>query len=256
MNFVQRFWHLIKTGELQTVAGALSFATMLSFIPFIAVTLATIKYIDGISVIYPKAEALVLSYFQDPTGTQGAKILAKFFKRIQTANLGTWGFIGLVISSGMLVTNMERGIHIVWQLKTRRSLFHRITLSALIMILFPVVLAVYAGISSVKELATPMGPGQIQVYHALATSMIITFLYKILPNTKVNMAAALLGGFCTTIGLVLLYRSFKWITQSLFVFGKMYGSFAAIPTLLFWIFFTWMIILLGSMITASFHKNR
>lgn len=255
MIFLKRFWQLLKSGELQTIAGALSFATILSFIPFLAVALATIKYLDGFSVIYPKAEALVLSYFQDPTGVEGTKILAKFFKRIQTAQLGGWGFIGLILSSTMLVNNMEHGIHSIWQLKERRSLISRLSLSIFMMVLFPVVLAVSAGASSLKILNNPESVLSIQHLNFAITLSMLTLIYKILPNTKVNFFSAILGALFTCFGLVLLYRSFKYITQSIFVLGKLYGSFAAVPTLLLWILFTWIVVLLGIVITASLQKS-
>jgi membrane protein len=255
MHFFKRLWHLFKSGEIQTIAGALSFATLLSFIPFLAVTLATIKYFDGLSVLYPKAEALVLAYFQDPTGVDGAQILAKFFRRIQMAKFGGWGIVGLILSSAMMVNNMERGIHMIWQLKSRRSLLSRLSLSALIMVLFPVALAVYAGIASLKsntDLWLMVSPQHLNFF---ITVLILTTIYKILPNIRVPLVPALVGGFFTTIGLIVLYGSFKSITKSIFVLGKMYGSFAAFPTLLLWIFLTWMVILLGSVVTASLTKN-
>ncbi len=255
MKFLRHFWDLLKSGELQTVAGALSFATILSIIPFLAVALATIKYLDGFSVIYPKAEALVLSYFQDPTGVEGVKILAKFFKRLQTAKLGGWGFVGLIFSSTMLVNNMERGIHIIWQLKSRRSLISRLSLSVLLMVFFPVALAVYAGISSLKGVAGVESVVSLQHLNFLITVMVLTLMYKVLPNVKVGLGAALIGALVTTFGLIALYGSFKFITQSIFVLGKLYGSFAAIPTLLLWILFTWIVVLLGSVVTASLQKG-
>lgn len=254
MKPLRRFWELVASGELQLVAGALSFSTMLSVIPFLAVALATIQYVGGFETIYPKVEALVLQYFQGPTGKEGAVIVAKFFHRIQTGRLGGWGAVGLVLASTFLMNDMERGLHRIWNLPSRRPVHQRVFFYWLSLFLFPAGLAVYVAISSLKFFSHGSGLVSLVVMNYLVTFFTLFFVYKIVPHTKVSVPAAALGAVTSTVGLVVLYRSFKWISQSFFVWGKMYGSFAALPALLIWVLLTWYVVLIGAAITASFRK--
>lgn len=241
----------MTTGDLQIVAGALSFSTILSFIPFIAVTLAAIKYFNGFDSLYLKVEAIILQYFQDPTGKEGVEIIAKFFKRVQISKLGTWGFVGLVFSATLLVNDMERGFHKIWSLPQRRPFHRRLLIAWIFMILFPLALAIYVAITSLKAVSGDQSLVSITVINVLLTISGLTVIYKVLPNTKVANFSALSGALISTAGLFLLYRSFRWLSHSFLMLGKMYGSFAAMPALLLWILLTWIIVLLGAVIASS-----
>jgi len=255
MKPLRRFWDLVVSGELQLVAGALSFSTLLSVIPFFAVALATIQYVGGFETIYPKVESLVLQYFQGPTGKEGTLIVAKFFRRIQTGRLGGWGAFGLILASTFLMNDMERGLHRIWNMADqRRPLHKRVFFYWLALILFPAVLAVYVAFTSLKFFANGSGQVSVMIMNYLVTFFTLFFVYKMVPNTKVSSLAAMLGALSGTVGLVFLYRSFKWISQGFFVWGKMYGSFAALPALLIWVLLTWYVVLIGAAITASFRK--
>jgi membrane protein len=254
MKPVRRFWELVASGELQLVAGALSFSTMLSVIPFLAVALATIQYVGGFEAIYPKIEALVLEYFQGPTGKEGALIIAKFFRRIQTGRMGGWGAFGLILASTFLMNDMERGLHRIWNLADRRPMHHRVILYWMFLILFPASLAVYAAITSLKIFSGNAALLSVSVMNHLVAFFALFFIYKVVPNTKVSTPAAFLGALSSTVGLAFLFRTFKWLSQSFFSWGKMYGSFAALPALLIWVLLTWYVVLIGAAITASFRK--
>jgi membrane protein len=254
MKPLRRFWDLVASGELQLVAGALSFSTLLSVIPFLAVTLATIQYVGGFETIYPKVESLVLQYFQGPTGKEGTLIVAKFFRRIQTGRLGGWGALGLILASTFLINDMERGLHRIWNLSERRPIHQRLFFYWLFLILFPAGLAIYVAITSLKIFSGSSGVISVTTMNYLVTLFTLFFVYKVVPNTKVYWLSAFLGALSGTVGLIFLYRSFKWLSQSFFVWGKMYGSFAALPALLIWVLLTWYVVLVGAAVTASFRK--
>jgi membrane protein len=254
MKPLQRFWDLVVSGEIQVVAGALAFSTILSLIPFMAVSLATLQYIGGLEAIYPKVEALALQYFQGPTGAEGTQIIRKVFKRIHAGKMGGWGAIALVLASTFLINDMERGLHRIWNLPTRRPVHKRIFLYWLFMILFPAALAIYVAISSLKVFEGTSSAFATRSLNNTLLFLTLYFLYKVVPNTKVSIGAALVGAITGTLGLIVLFASFKWISQSFFAWGKLYGSFAAIPTLLIWVLLTWYMVLVGAAVSASFRR--
>jgi membrane protein len=252
---LRRFWDLVKSGELQLVAGALSFSTILSVIPFLAVALAMIQYMGGFEAIYPKVEAVILQYFQGPTGKEGSQIVAKLFRRVQTSRMGGWGAFGLILASTVLLNDMERGIHRIWNMADRRRpVYQRFFFYCLFLVLFPVGLAMYVALSSLSIFSGTSAMVSVIWMNWFVTFLSLFLVYKMVPNIKVDFSAAALGAISGTAGLVVLYRSFKWISQSFFGWGKMYGSFAAVPALLIWVLLTWYVILIGAAVTASFRK--
>jgi membrane protein len=254
MKPLRRFWDLFISGEIQLVAGALSFSTLLSLVPFMAVSLATLQYVGGLEAIYPKVEAIALQYFQGATGSEGTQVIHRVFRRVQTGRMGGWGAVALVLASVFLVNDMEKGLHRVWNLPTRRPLHQRIILYWIFMILFPTVLACYAALSSTKFYASLTAVVPANNLSILILFLTLYLVYKVVPNTRVSIGAAFVGALIGTVGLTALFTSFKWLTQSFFTLGKLYGSFAAIPTLLVWILLTWYMVLVGAAISASFRK--
>ena len=153
MKPLRRLWELFSSGELQLVAGSLAFSTVLSLIPFMAVSLAALQYVGGLEAIYPKVEQAALQYFEGPTGAEGVKVIQKVFRRIQGGKMGGWGAVALVLASIFLIHDMERGIQRIWNITDRRPVYQRIFLAWLALILFPAGLAVYVAVNSIKIFA-------------------------------------------------------------------------------------------------------
>lgn len=254
MKPFRRFWDLVISGELQLVAAALSFSTLLSLIPFMAVSLATIQYVGGTETFYPKLEAAALEYFEGPTGTEGVKVIRRALHRIQAGRMGAWGAVALVLASIFLVNDMERGLHRVWNLPNRRPVYQRIFFYWVALLFFPAGLAIYVALSSVRISDGSSQMMSLAVLNPIILFMTLYYIFKVVPNTKVSIGAAFLGSCFATAGLSMLYKCFKWLSHSFFSWGKLYGSFAAIPGLLIWILLTWYVILIGAAITASFRK--
>lgn len=251
----QRFWNLVVTGELQLVAGALSFSTLLSLIPFLAVSMATIQFVSGFETLYPKVESFVLQYFQGPTGEEGIRIVQRVFKRVYTGRLGSFGALALIFASVLLMNDMERGIHRIWNLPQRRPLYHRIFFYWIFLILFPATLAILVGLTSLKGFSSLTAIIPFGFLQTAVLFLILFFIYKVVPHTKVSKASAAIGATCGTLGLIILGKSFKWFSQTFFSWGKLYGSLAAIPALLIWILLVWYVILVGVAVTASFRND-
>ncbi len=237
------------------IAAALSFSTILSLIPLLAVSLAALQYIESLDGLYPKVESVVLEYFQGPIGEAGIKIVQKAFKRIHTGKLGPWGAAGLILASLMLISEMEKAIHRIWHLPERRPFYQRLFLFWIFLILFPSALLIFVGLTSMKIFGDANYSAQIPIFQNLILFLGLFLGYKFIPNTKVNNRAAGLGALVATLGLGILAKSFKWMSQSLFTWSKLYGSLAAIPALLVWILFIWYIVLLGVAITANFRRD-
>jgi len=248
-----RIWDLLKTGELQLVARALAFSTVLSMIPFLAVALATIQYVDGFKTIYPKVEAVVLEYFQGPTGAEGIAIIKRAFSRIQAGKLGTLGAAALIFASVLLINDMEKALHRIWNVKSLRPVYQRFFFYWIAMLLFPALLAVYVALTSLKTINAVI---PAPILNGVLTFTVLFFIYKAVPNTKVSKRAAAMGALFGSVGLSLLFRSFKWISQSFLNWGKLYGGLAAVPTLLIWILLIWYVVLIGAAISASWRREE
>ena len=81
-------------------------------------------------------------------------------------------------------------------------------------------------------------------------------LYLLVPNTKVKPLSGFIGGFVAgTIYLIVqwLYIKFQIGISS---YGAIYGSFAALPLLLVWLQWSWMIVLFGAEIAHGLEHHE
>jgi len=81
-------------------------------------------------------------------------------------------------------------------------------------------------------------------------------LYQWVPMVDVNHKAAFLGGLVAGVVWELLNNAFTWyLSSGLSRYRLVYGSVGTIVALLFWIYLTSMIVLMGAHLTASIHHS-
>ena len=75
-------------------------------------------------------------------------------------------------------------------------------------------------------------------------------LYHFVPNTQVRWSHALAGGVFTAAGITTGQQLIGWYLKSVPSISVVYGTFAAVPILLIWLYLTWIVILLGAVVAA------
>lgn len=255
MKAIKKLWTLISSGDLQVIASALSFTTILSIVPFCAVALALINSFQGLEIFYPKIEGFILSYFQGPAGDDGVRIMKQAFLKIQQGKIGTWGAVGLVLTSLLLVSEIDNAINRIWAISSKRPIHKRLFLYWILMLAFPFILALMVALISIKShvpVLSSVSSGHLQ---AVVLSAVLYCVYKIIPHTKVSILSAFIGTVVGITGLFFVTGSFQYLTEKFFTYNKLYGSIAAIPVLLIWILLIWYVILFGAAVSASFHRK-
>jgi membrane protein len=246
----------MKDGEIRLVAAALAFSTVLSLVPFLAVTLSVFKSIGGLEFLYPKVEAFLLSYLEQGTGKQSIYFIQKILKRIHAGALGTTGAIALFISSFKLLQDMERGINRVWNVKEPRPFYRRVALNLCLFVIIPMGLAVYGGFRSLSFFKPLFKTGYRGITDFVMLFLGLLLIYKLVPYIKVRIRPALLSAVLGAALLLGLKNSFTYIAREIFNYSKVYGSLAAVPILCLWILGVWYILLGGVAFCASSQRRK
>jgi membrane protein len=82
------------------------------------------------------------------------------------------------------------------------------------------------------------------------TCAAFTLLYYVVPNRAVRPRHALLGGFIAGIAFEIMKRGFALYIANFPTYTLVYGAFAVVPIFLLWIYFSWLVIVLGALIAA------
>lgn len=261
-NIVKSFILAIRNidgAQLFTRASALTYSTLLSIVPLLAVLFAIARGFGFQNIV----KSQLFSYFAGQEEILN-KATAFIDKSIEYAQGGIFLGIGVILllyTVVNLLSNIEDNFNTIWQIKKGRTYFRMFTDYLALIIIAPVFLICNAGfnviLNSTAEqqylLGLVMSP-MMKVLPFLITILLFTILYIYIPNTKVKFTSALFGGIFTGIAFQvfqMLYISGQiWIAK----YNAIYGSFAALPLLLLWLQLTWFFILFGVQLSFAYQN--
>lgn len=236
-----------------TTATALTFYTVFSIVPILALLFAIAKGF-GYDSRMPELQAKLLKNYPEY-----ANVLGSSFQYAQSLLSTTEG--GLIAGFGIalllwsvikLLISIENIFNQTWEVKHGRSWVRKITDYLTITLIGPILLIVSGGItvSLQNEIGNLhlLGAGTLFI-KLLAYSLIagfFIFLYMVLPNTKVKFRAALSASIIATILFELLGWAYIKFQIGANRMNAIYGGFAALPLFLVWLQYSWYIVLFGA----------
>jgi len=188
------------------------------------------------------------------------------FQLIERTDVKAMGGIALALmlySMLKLLGAVEGSLNDIWGVKRARSLLRRISDYIAIVVITPVFLLLATGATTFLEgsfalqRTIPLGFGgaSVRLLPLLAVWFGLTFVYLTLPNTRVRLPAALLGGLVAgTIwqGIQVLHVAGQ---IELARYNPIYSGFAAIPMLLMWMYLSWSVFLIGAELSFAFQNE-
>ncbi len=177
--------------------------------------------------------------------------LTQKVSRLDTASIGVIGFLLFVYAAIALADSVENVFNLIYEAPSERPIHLRVAIHWSIITLGSGLLAMSLYLSSqfVDYVSTTTG-WSITTYinHALAlvASWVLLFLlYALMPNTRVSVPAAAVGGFVAAAMWELAKFGFQTYVSTAVPYSALYGSLGLIPLFLFWVYVTWFIILFG-----------
>lgn len=247
---------LTKSVELQLLITSMTFNTMLSIVPIVALVLAVVKaHLSG----HPESVEMVKDFIYRNLAIgspeQISATLDMFLARIEGGVLGAIGFLSLSFTSVMLVQDISKAVHRIWQLPSTKKIYWRYLQYLLVVLLGPLMLLAAALLlhSEYLDFLTKIPFFSV----GSVISIVLLFaVYKWAPQQHVCTKSALIGALTTAALIYLLREAYKWIAINILQYNKIYGSLAAIPMFLVWLWVLWGVFLFGVALTATLHKQR
>lgn len=244
--------------RLTLTAAALSFSTLLGLVPMIAVGIGLLQLFPlaaGMSAALEKF--LLANLLPEKAGAVVAKYLGQFAHRAGRASL-----IGGLMLAGTALTQtltIERAFNSIWKVKAKRPFFRRVAMHLGALLLGPVV---FGGSLALITFVAGVSFGLIDnakwISLAFARTLPFVFmtalfagLYWGVPNRPVSRWHALFGGLVAALGFIAMQRLFGLYITHFPFYTLMYGTFAAVPIFLLWLYISWGVILVGALITAE-----
>lgn len=248
-------------------ASALTFYSLLSIVPVFAMAF-------GIAKGFGVEKILKEKLLENTQGQQEVVMhIIQFSENLlQNTQVGIVAGIGLVLlfwSVIQVLTHIEKSFNDIWGIKKPRTLGQKFTDYLALMLIVPIFFVTASSItiffvSQVTMLTQGIrgleffGPVLFAGIHLIPLAVfwaLLTYLYMFLPNGKIQLKSALLGG--GVAGAV--YQTVQWAYIYFQIgasnAGAVYGTFAALPLFLIWLQTSWLIVLYGAELAFA-HQNE
>jgi len=245
-------------GQLTLRAMSLVYTTLLSMVPLLALTFSVLK---GFGVHNQLEPALLNA--MSALGEKGAEIarqIVAFVDNIRVGVLGSLGLGMLIYTVISLLYKIEKSFNYIWHIDRARAFGQRFSEYLSVILVGPLLIFSALGMTAslmsstvVQELSTMPVLGFIveSVGKLIPYALVVaafTFVYVFMPNTKVKIGPALIGGVVAGIA----WESTGWVFGAFVVnsakYTAIYSGFAILIMFMIWLFASWLILLLGSRI--------
>ena len=250
-------------GQLSLRAMSLVYTTVLGFFPLLALAFTVLRSLGAHNALEPALLALL-----QPLGEGRTELTADILGYVDNMRLDLIGItsVGLLLFFALdMMRKIESSFNYIWAVKRGRSWSSRVSEYLFAVIVSPLLLFLSISITSyvntnfferflenliygsvIIEMTALLAP-------ILLMSLGFAFAYGFLPNTRIQFSSAFIGGFITTI----IWKLMGSVFQGYLVAAareSVYLAFAAAIAIMIFIYFGWLMALVGSSI-AFYHQN-
>jgi membrane protein len=242
-------------------ASALTYTTLLSLVPLLALMFAILKGLGVQNQLQP-----ILLEKLSAGSEEIVQQVIGYIDKTDVKALGTVGLVSLLATAISLVGNIELALNRIWGVQRPRSLGRKFADYLSILLTCPILFVAALGLtSSIQNVSIVQWivdlPGMSHLVLLLAVLspyvlmwIALTFIYNYLPNTSVRLASAFYGGVIAGTLWQLAQWGYIHFQIGVGKYNAIYGAFAQLPIFLVWLYTGWNIVLFGAVISFA-HQN-
>ncbi len=198
--------------------------------------------------------------------------LVNVFTYVDKTNFAAIGFIGLAALLATVIASIKKLENIfnkIWCIQRGRPLGRQICEYLVVLLFIPIVLLcalsiqglissgeLYEMMHTTSPFVQKLGNMSAHLLMVLFVVCAFAFLYIFMPNTRVKGGPAFVGGLVASICFAAVLCAYiKW-QIGLAKYNAIYGTFAALPFFLAWLYANWTVILLGAEISYAAQNHR
>jgi membrane protein len=235
---------------------SLVYTTLLSLVPLLALSFSVLKGFGIHNQIEPMLRKLL-----EPLGPGGAELAGHIIGFVENMKVGVLGALGLamlVYTVISLLQKIEMTLNFVWHVQRVRSFSQRFSQYLSVLLVGPILLFAAMGVAAalanhrvVQRLGeiAPLGVGLSVLgwlFPFLLLTAAFTFVFVYMPNTRVRVRPAAVGG----VVAALLWHGVGWGFTT-FIAGStkytaVYAGFAIVIVGMIWLYLAWLILLVGA----------
>jgi membrane protein len=258
LAFVRRVVARTRRIGLARTAGSLAFTTLLGLVPLATVALEFVARFPVFEQWLDTLEGYLLKHMLP--GSADAVVhtyIGEFTDK--AAGLTGVSIVFIAVTAAMVIATVEREINAIWGSPIKRPLARRLLVYALGATVGPVLVG--ASISVTTWLVTqsiaavPMRNSMAEIavlpLPLVFSTIALALLYASAPTGRVPWRHAFAGAFAASLAFEAAKHGYAFYLTSVPTYKLVYGTLAALPVFLIWIYVCWFIVLIGAAITAT-----
>lgn len=250
-------------GRLQLRAQALTFQTLLAIVPLLAVFFAIFKGFGGLERVRAQLETLIIENLSGSPELRDtlSSYLTQFIDNIHTGAMGAVSVVILIYSVLGLLQQIEDSFNAIFGVKKGRPWNIRVILYWTALTLGPLLLGASLALTAALQTATfsriveslgVVGSFLVSIVPLAVTWLAFTALYMVVPNARVHLSSALSAALIAGSG----WNVAKWLyavyAKNNVTMQNIYGTMAAVPLFILWMFVSWLLVLFGAQLAFAF----
>ncbi len=189
-----------------------------------------------------------------------------YVEKTDAEALGVLGLLVLLYAAYKVLNSIEATMNEIWGIRRRRALVRKIIDYLAVLFVLPLMLVIAALIiaalksETAKAFIQELLPGSLISLLAAGVVILITaagfwFLYFFFPNTRVPVLSAAAGAAVAAVLWSFSQYLYVQLQVGVAKYNAIYGTFAAIPIFLLWLYASWSVILFGAEVSYA-HANQ
>jgi len=242
-------------------ASALAYLTGLAIIPLLALLFAILK-----SLGIQRLLATHLLENLAPGSKDFALQILHYIETTQVASLGVFGIVALLADLIILMTNVERAFNDTWKVGRTRPWRRKLSDYLSIFLILPLLMAVAISIATtllshpeIRRLLSGVVPEALSTATSGLVSLglfwlAFTFIYLVMPNTRVHFLSAVIGGLVGTTLWQGAQILLAWAHAQASYYNAIYGVVYHLLFFTLWLYWSWLTVIFGNEV-AYVHQN-
>ncbi len=241
-------------------AAALTYMTLLSLVPALAVVFSIFTAFGGLRDVQQQLRGFIVNVLAVQNQDEVLTYLDQFVGQVHAGRLGAIGLIVLFFTVISTLANIETAFNDIWGVTKGRSWVERfqvywplLTIAPLLLGLSLSLTASFEASDAVKQVVDTIPIVGLfgRVVPVFLTCVSFTLLYHFMPNTRVAISSAGVGGTVAGTLWVIAQQLYAVYAANAISYSAIYGSLGAVPLFIIWLYVSWTVALLGATVTFA-----
>ena len=264
LTFCRYALHRFNRDGCFAASSALSYMTLVSLVPLGVIALGILSIFPNLATLRQELLGFVFRNFVPQISEQAAWWFQYFAE--SAAQATAIGVVGIAATGILLLITVEDQLNALWRVTAPRPWGQRVFTYWTLMTLGPLLIGMSLTLSTYLDTAARRAGLDPAALVQLTSSwthffarlvppvlelIACTLLYCIIPNCLVRWRDGVLGAAVAAVAIEISKIAFVFYIGQVSSYQTVYGTLAAIPIFLLWMYVSWVAVMLGAVVAAN-----